>query len=93
MRRAVGHTSKLRRQRQRERQKSNRLNEQNNNSARTSRFCTFPCGPCTTTMRREMTKSVIRNVKFTDFVKLATSSKMQLAKCSLHTNFKVHSLL
>ena len=56
MRRAVGHTSKLRRRRQRERQKSNRFNEQNNNSARASRFCTFPCSPFVSTIRREMTK-------------------------------------
>ena len=39
-----------RRRRQRERQKSNGLKRQNNNSARASRFfCTFLCRHCTTT--------------------------------------------
>ena len=39
-------TPKLRRRRQRERQKSNWFNEQNNNLARASRFfCTFLCSP------------------------------------------------
>ena len=37
--------------------------------------------------------SVNRKVKFTDFVKRATSSKMQLAEFRFHTNSKVHSLL
>ena len=37
--------------------------------------------------------SVIRKVKFTDFVKRATSPKMQLAEFRFHTNSKVHSLL
>ena len=34
--------------------------------------------------------SVIRKVKFTDFVKRATSPKMQLAEFRFHTNSKVH---
>ena len=47
--------TKLRRQRQRERQKSNRFNEQNNNSARASRFfVNFFAVPAK--LRREMTK-------------------------------------
>ena len=37
--------------------------------------------------------SVIREIKFTDFVKRATSPKMQLAEFRFHTNSKVHSLL
>ena len=37
--------------------------------------------------------TVIRKVKFTDFVKRATSPKIQLAEIRFHTNFKVHSLL
>ena len=37
--------------------------------------------------------SVIRKVKFTDFVKRATSPKMQLAEFRFRTNSKVHSLL
>ena len=37
--------------------------------------------------------TVIRKVKFTDFVKCATSRKMQLAEFRFHTNSKVHSLL
>jgi len=37
--------------------------------------------------------SVIRKVKFTDFVKHATLSKMQLTEFCFHTNSKVHSLL
>ena len=37
--------------------------------------------------------TVIRKVKFTDFVKRATSPKMQLAEFRFHTNSKVHSLL
>ena len=37
--------------------------------------------------------TVIRKVKFTDFVKCATSPKMQLAEFCFHTNSKVHSLL
>ena len=37
--------------------------------------------------------SVIRKVKFTAFVKRATSPKMQLAEFRFHTNSKVHSLL
>ena len=37
--------------------------------------------------------SVIRKVKFTDFVKRATSPKMQLAEFRFATNSKVHSLL
>ena len=37
--------------------------------------------------------TVIRKVKFTDFVKRTTSSKMQLAEFRSHTTFKVHSLL
>ena len=37
--------------------------------------------------------TVIRKVKFTDFVKRAMSSKMQLAEFRLYTNSKVHSLL
>ena len=32
-------------------------------------------------------------VNLTDFVKRATSPKMQLAEFRFHTNFKVHSLL
>ena len=36
---------------------------------------------------------MIRKVKFTDFVKRATSSKMQLTEFRFHTNSKVHSLL
>ena len=49
------HLTKLRRQRQRERQKSNRFNEQNNNSARASRFfVNFFAVP--EKLRREMTK-------------------------------------
>ena len=36
---------------------------------------------------------MIRKVKFTDFVKRATSPKMQLAEFRFHTNSKVHSLL
>ena len=35
---------------------------------------------------------MIRKVKFTDFVKRATSSKMQLAEFRFHKNSKVHSL-
>ena len=37
--------------------------------------------------------SVIGKVKFIDFVKRATSPKMQLAEFRFHTNPKVHSLL
>ena len=37
--------------------------------------------------------TMIRKVKFTDFVKSATCPKMQLAKFRFHTNSKVHSLL
>ena len=37
--------------------------------------------------------TVIRKVKFTDFVKRATSPKIQLVEIRFHTNFKVHSLL
>ena len=37
--------------------------------------------------------TVIRKVKLTDFVKRASSSKMQLAEFRFHTNSKVHSLL
>ena len=37
--------------------------------------------------------TVIRKVKFTDFVKRAMSPKIQLAEFHFHTNFKVHSLL
>jgi len=37
--------------------------------------------------------TVIRKIKFTDFVKRATSPKMQLTEFRFHTNFKVHSLL
>ena len=37
--------------------------------------------------------TVIRNVKFTDFVKRAMSPKMQLAEFRFHTNSKVHLLL
>ena len=37
--------------------------------------------------------TVIRRVKFTDFVKRATSPKMQLAEFRFHANAKVHSLL
>ena len=37
--------------------------------------------------------TVIRKVKFTDFMKRATSPKMQLAEFRFHKNFKVHSLL
>ena len=37
--------------------------------------------------------TVIRKVKFTDFVKRATSPKMQLAKIRFLTNSKVYSLL
>ena len=37
--------------------------------------------------------TVIRKVKLTDFVKRATSPKMQLAEFRFHTNSKVHSLL
>ena len=36
---------------------------------------------------------MIRKVKFTDFVKRATSHKMRLAEFRFHTNSKVHSLL
>ena len=32
-------------------------------------------------------------MKFTDFVKRATSPKIQLAEFRFHTNSKVHSLL
>ena len=38
-------------------------------------------------------QTVIRKVKFTDFVKRATSPKMQLTEFRFHSNFKVHSLL
>ena len=37
--------------------------------------------------------TVIRKVKFTDFVKRATSPKMQLTEFRFHTNSKVHSIL
>ena len=37
--------------------------------------------------------TVIRRVKLNDFVKRATSPKMQLAEFRFHTNSKVHSLL
>ena len=37
--------------------------------------------------------TVIRKVKFTDFVRRATSPKMQLTEFRFHTNFKSHSLL
>ena len=37
--------------------------------------------------------TVIRRVKFTDFLKRATYPKMQLAEFRFHTNSKVHSLL
>ena len=37
--------------------------------------------------------TVIRKVKFTDFVKRATSPKMQLTEFRFHTNSKVHSVL
>ena len=37
--------------------------------------------------------TVNRKVKFTDFVRRATSLKMQLAEFRFHTNWKVHSLL
>ena len=37
--------------------------------------------------------TVIRKVKFADFVKRATPPKMQLAEFRFHTNSKVHSLL
>ena len=37
--------------------------------------------------------TVIRKVKSTDFVKRATSPKMQLAEFRFHTNFEVHSFL
>ena len=51
----IRNLTKLRRQRQGERQKSNRFNEQNNNSARASRlFVHFVTVPAQ--LRREMTK-------------------------------------
>ena len=37
--------------------------------------------------------TVITKVEFNDFVKRATSPKMQLAEFCFHTNSKVHSLL
>ena len=37
--------------------------------------------------------TVIRKVKFNDFVKRAMSPKMQLTEFRFNTNFKVHSLL
>ena len=37
--------------------------------------------------------TVVTKVKFTDFVKRATSLKMQLAEFRFHINFKVDSLL
>ena len=37
--------------------------------------------------------TVIRKVKFTDFVKRATSPKMQLTEFCFHMNSKVHSIL
>ena len=37
--------------------------------------------------------TVIRKVKFTDFVKRATSPKMQLTEFRFHMNSKVHSIL
>ena len=37
--------------------------------------------------------TVIRKVKFTDFVKRATSPKMQLTEFRFHMNSKVHSVL
>ena len=37
--------------------------------------------------------TVIRKVKFTDFVKCATSPKMLLTEFCFHTNSKVHSIL
>ena len=36
--------------------------------------------------------TVIRRIKFADFVKRATSPKMQLVEFRFHTNSKVHSL-
>ena len=41
----------------------------------------------------EMLPTVIRKVKFTDFVKSALSPKMQLVEFRFHTNSKIHSLL
>ena len=41
----------------------------------------------------EVADRVIRKVKFTDFVKRATSPKMHLTEFRFHTNSNVHSLL
>ena len=56
------HLTRPRRRRQRERQKHNRFYEQNNNSARESRFfCTFLCRPCTTTTWNDPVLSWLEN--------------------------------
>ena len=36
--------------------------------------------------------TIISKVKFSDFLKYATSHKMQLKEFRFHTNFKVHSI-
>ena len=51
--------TKPRRRRQRVRQKNNRFNEQNNNSARF--FCTFLCLHCTTTTWNDQILSLLGN--------------------------------
>ena len=54
-------------------------------------FCFATSQNCILTELRLPT--VIRKVKFTDFVRRATSPKMQLAEFRFHTNSKIHSLL
>ena len=56
-----------------------------------SYFCFDTCQNCILPELRLPT--VIRKLKFTDFVKRATSPKMQLAKIRFLTNSKVYSLL
>ena len=55
-----------------------------------SYFCFAMSQNCILAELRLLT--VIRKVKFTDFVKRATSPKMQLVEFRFHTNSKVHSL-
>ena len=56
-----------------------------------SYFCFATSQNCILTELRLPT--MIRKVKFTDFVKRASSPKMQLVEFRFHTNSKVHSLL
>ena len=56
-----------------------------------SYFCFAASQNCILAELRLLT--LMRKVKFTDFVKRATSPKLQLAEFRFHTNSRVHSLL